>query len=130
MCFGSYKRMDGKLFPFSWLNLSSVMDIHYSGLLSSQNYTIGYKILCAGRTRIKTWKRNLLMFQYGSTIGPARYPFFINLKTKSNSMLPRPVVRSRPGNFGHLVMNACAWLIHLCRYVESIAIQLLIEYHQ
>ena len=126
--FGSYRRMDGKSFPFLWIKLSSVMDIHYSGLLSSQNYNIGYKIMYARGTRIKTKKRNLLMFQNGSTIGPARYPLFISPKTKRNSMLPRPVVSSRPGNFGHLIMNDCAWLIHLCtRDAESIAIHFLMD---
>jgi hypothetical protein len=38
------------------------------------------------------------MFQFGATIGPSRTPLFMNKVTELNSMLPRPVVRSRPGS--------------------------------
>ena len=42
-------------------------------------------------------------------------------------MLPRPVVKSRPGNMGWILMNKCQWLRSLCQDVEILTINHLRE---
>ena len=80
-------------------------------------------ILCAGGNRIITRVRNLTMYQYGSTIGPSRFPKFVNPLTHGQSMLPRPVVKSRPNNLGHTIMKNCQWLRFISKVVEMLTIK-------
>ena len=82
-----------------------------------------YMILCVGGNRIVTRVRNLTMYQYGSTIGPSRFPKFVNPLTHGQSMLPRPVVKSRPINLGHTIMKNCQWLRFISKCVEMLTIK-------
>ena len=57
------------------------------------------------------------MYQFGGTIGASRYSKFrkitgagINTEELKLSMLPRPVVKSRPGKFGHTMLNYSPWI--------------------
>ena len=59
------------------------------------------------------------MFQYGATIGPAQYPKFVNPMTYRDSMLPRPVVKSRPNNCGYLLLRNFQWIKKLSMIVEK-----------
>ena len=88
---------------------------------------MGYNILCFGGNRLVTKKRRVVMYQYGSTIGAAHYPLFWNVKSNKHSMLPRPVVNSRPGNVGSLIMRSSRWFRNLCKDLELITIQYLEE---
>ena len=120
-------RLDSSVFTFANMDISNVMDIHYGQMLSKDRFRIGYKILCYRGNRIHTQKRNMVMYQYGSTVGASQHPFFWNQKTMGHSMLPRPVVKSRPGNIGNLIMNNNKWFQDLCQDVELIAIRYLEE---
>ena len=42
-------------------------------------------------------------------------------------MLPRPVVKSRPGNLGYKLMNTSIWLKSLCKDIETLTINHLIN---
>ena len=110
------------------------LSLSYKGLVSAQNIDCTYKILCGGGNQIKTKKRNLTMYQYGGTIGPARYPTYTvkrevvsnhgqNTTVIEKHMLPRPVVKSRPNMIGHMYMNHFPWLIDLCRDIEQLTLQ-------
>ena len=69
------------------------------------------------------------MFQYGGTIGPAQYPTYkTDLSTDQKHMLPRPVVKSRPGQLGHRIMNKCQWLVAFCKDVEKFTVQHLFQH--
>ena len=118
-------RKDGCVFSFACVDLSGIMDIHYGQMLTQKNYLHGYKILCCGGNRIHTKKRKAVMFQYGSTIGATRYPFFLNPKSGKYSMLPRLVVKSRLGNIGDIIMKNHSWFGDLCRDAERIALDFL-----
>ena len=90
------------------------------------NVELSYNLLCAGGNRIKTRKRNLVMFQYGGTIGPARYPTFVHSTDPHHChMLPRPVVKSRPGNLGWRLLLTLLWLKKLCADIEYLTIEFL-----
>ena len=68
---------------------------------------------------IRTKSRGQInMFCLGSTIGAARYPLFVNPLTSSNSMLPRPVVNSRPGGLSYVLFQT-SWFIELSKTVEK-----------
>ena len=62
-------------------------------------------ILCSGGNKIVTKVRNLTLYQYGGTIGPSRFPKFVNPLKHGQSMLPRPVVKILPKNVGHTIMK-------------------------
>ena len=69
------------------------------------------------------------MFQWGGTVGPSRFPTFA-LKDEhedTRHMLPRPVVKSRPGNLGHKLMNTNIWLKSLCKDIETLTMNHLIN---
>ena len=59
------------------------------------------------------------IYQFGGTIGASRYPKFRRVICAGNnnvlkySMLPRPVVKSRPGQFGHTILNHTPWIKEL-----------------
>ena len=81
-----------------------------------------YKFLCTGGNRIRTKTRNMVMFQYGGTVGPSQFPTFSLSHEESRHMLPRPVVKSRPGNPGYKLMREGTWLKHLCKDIEILTI--------
>jgi hypothetical protein len=66
------------------------------------------------------------MYQYGGTIGASRYPRFYDSALSKISMLPRPVVNSRPGNIGHRLMHNCMWNKNIVKHVEYLTLQHLI----
>ena len=67
------------------------------------------------------------MYQYGGTIGPSKYPTFkVDPNSYKKQMLPRPVVKSRPFQLGHMIMTNCTWLYHLCQHVEELTINYLL----
>ena len=95
-------------------------------MLLRPNVELTYNLLCAGGNRIKTRKRNLVMFQYGGTIGPARYPTFVHtIDPHCRHMLPRPVVKSRPGKLGWRLLSTSLWMKKLCADIEYLTIEFL-----
>ena len=97
-------------------------------VFSQENIVLTYKLLCSGGNRIRTGKRNQLMYQYGGTIGPSKYPTFkLDSKSSKKQMLPRPFVKSRPFQLGHVFMTNCAWLYDLCQHVEQLTINYLLS---
>ena len=66
----------------------------------------------------RTKKRKKLVRQFGGSIGPSQYPKFVNPLTGKESMLPRPVVKSRPGKIGHLILSNNGWLNDLIKDIE------------
>ena len=72
-----------------------------------------------------------MMFQYGGTIGPSRYPTFkLDEESFQKKMLPRPVKLSRPEQIGHIIMSNCGWLNELCKDVESLTINYILEHEE
>ena len=64
------------------------------------------------------------MFQFGGTVGPSQFPTF-SLQSEDEDtrhMLPRPVVKSRPGQLGYKIMNTSIWLKCLCKVIETLTI--------
>ena len=94
----------------------------YRQLLNTMESKMTYKMLCCGGNRIKTKTRNMVMFQYGGTVGPSQFPTFSFKHEEDRHMLPRPVVKSRPGNIGHKLMTESTWLKHLCKDIERLTI--------
>ena len=45
-------------------------------MLSNCMKELSYRMLCLGGNNIFTKKREINMYQYGGTIGPAKYPTF------------------------------------------------------
>ena len=101
----------------------------YSNILNKSETEMSYKLLCSGGVRIRTRKRNLVMFQWGGTVGPSRYPTFALKHEHENTrhMLPRPVVKSRPGYLGHRMMKTSIWLNSLCKDIETLTINHLVN---
>ena len=58
------------------------------------------------------------MYCVGSTIGAARYPRFFNPVSKTNSMLPRPVVNSRPGGLSFTLYQK-PWFKEMAKIMEN-----------
>ena len=117
-------RTNGKTYKFTTLSLNSMMYSSYSNILNKSETEMTYKLLCSGGVRIRTKKRNLVMYQWGGTIGPSRFPTFA-LKHEDEDtrhMLPRPVVKSRPGYLGHKLMTTSIWLQSLCKDIETLTI--------
>ena len=61
----------------------------YEDVLSKDYYQKSIIILCKGGTRMKTKKRMMTMYQFGGTIGAARYPLF--LKEISDEKEPKKI---------------------------------------
>ena len=115
-------------------NISMIInDACYEQVLSKEYYKKSIIILCKGGTRMKTKKRMMTMYQFGGTIGAARYPLFLieisdeKEPNKKFSMLPRPVVKSRPGECGHTILKYSKWLNYLVRDIASYVFQYLYE---
>ena len=92
-------RINGRTYEFTTLSLNSMMYSSYSQILDKSESEMTYKLLCSGGIRIQTKRRNMVMFQFGGTIGPSQFPTF-SLQSEDEDtrhMLPRPVVKSRPG---------------------------------
>ena len=100
-------------------NVVLVSEKSYNVCLSITNYKISVRNLCKGGSQMYTKKRNMNMYQFGGTIGASRYPKFRRIifggkkKVLKYSMLPRPVVKSRPGQFGHTILNNTPWIKEL-----------------
>ena len=63
------------------------------------------------------------MWHIGSTIGAAHFPMFQrNPHLQKFSMLPRPVIKSRPGEIGHTFMTYSWWLNELVRDISAFTI--------
>ena len=45
-------------------------------------------------------------------------------------MLPRPVKLSRPEQIGHIIMTKCGWLNALCKDVETLTINYILEHEE
>ena len=105
----------------------------YRSSLSKANYKVSVGSICQGGTRMKTKKRKMVMYQFGGTIGASRYPLFLKNETdlkghSSNfSMLPRPVVKSRPGEYGHTIMNHTPWLKKLVGDISAVVQKFLFQ---
>ena len=68
---------------------------------------------------IRTQSRGKInMFCIGSTIGAARYPLFVNPLTNKRSILPRPVVNSRPNGLSSLLFKTY-WFNKLTKSIEK-----------
>ena len=64
------------------------------------------------------------MYQYRSTIGPSRWPIYVlSHKPDKKHMLPRPVVKTRPGWLGHTILNTCKWLQKVCKDIELLTLE-------
>ena len=119
-----YFRMNDVTYTFMKTNLLGMFESNYDEVFDSSNVEFTYKLLCSGGNRIQTRKRNLVMYQYGSTIGPSRWPRYLFTYNPDNKhMLPRPVVKSRPGQLGHTIMKTCSWLRKLCKDIEYLTIK-------
>ena len=68
------------------------------------------------------------MFQFGATIGPSRTPLFYNKLRNKNSMLPRPVVKSRPGSKHFDIFIKLKWLEDLTQGLARMVITHLVTF--
>ena len=82
-----------------------------------------------------TKKRNMKMYQFGGTIGASRYPKFwkfSSVVTKVDEMkfsiLPRPVVKSRPGQFGHTMLHHTSWINKLIGDISDKVVEFLLAF--
>ena len=116
---------------FHTCDLTRCINKCYGLRFCEQNIMSTYFFLCLGGNKIRTAKRNQMMYQYGGTIGPAQFPTFKTNKYQlHNEMLPRPVVKSRPCQLGHVIMNRCTWLKDLCLDIERLTLQYLLEHKE
>ena len=98
----------------------------YDNALQINRFQITMNQVKKGGVKTSTKKRVLNMWQYGGTIGPARYPKYLrDVNIPRYSMLPRPVTLSRPGEMGHTIMTYSHWLQHLVTDVEELTLQFL-----
>ena len=96
----------------------------YFKALSQNEYTHSFDWIAKGGNSCKTMRRVLQMYQYGGTIGYARYPLFRIPGCDRDRMLPRPVVKSRPyKGHGHTVMEETEWFIDLVQDVEDMVVR-------
>ena len=117
-------RINGRTYEFTTLSLNSMMSSSYSQILDKSESEMTYKLLCSGGIRIRTKQRNMVMFQFGGTVGPSQFPTFSLQREDEDTrhMLPRPVVKSRPGQLGYKIMNTSIWLKCLCKDIETLTI--------
>ena len=111
--------IDGSIYRFTVLNINNSQLLKDELSLQSEYICDYYVLLCSCGNKITTQVRKLTMFQYGATIGPAQYPKFVNPMTYRDSMLPRPVVKSRPNNCGYLLLRNFQWIKKLSMIVEK-----------
>ena len=96
----------------------------YFKALSQNEYTHSFDWIAKGGNSCKTMRRVLQMYQYGGTIGYARYPLFRMPGCERDRMLPRPVVKSRPHKgIGHTIMEETEWFFDLVNDVEDMVIR-------
>ena len=111
------ERIDGNIYRFTVLNINNSQLLKDELSLQSESICDYYALLCSCGNKITTKVRKLTMFQYGATIGPAQFPKFVNPMTYRDSMLPRPVVKSRPNNCGYLLLRNFQWIKKLSMIV-------------
>lgn len=122
------QRCDYKVYVFESLNILSDSSKSYYNYLKLDNYekTVNRISSCSKRSRTEARKNSF--YQFGSTMGSAKYPKFRreidscgDKKIYSESMLPRPVVCCRPSNLGWSMQKE-PWLIDLVRDLEQYTI--------
>ena len=116
-------RIDGYTYIFSHYNLNECLEHNYEGFFNRKNIITTMVFIGLGGVRFKTAKRNRTIKKFGSTIGAARYPMFINPRNEKKRMLPRPVVNSRPGKIGSCIMTTNLWLRHLVHDIYQLCIK-------
>ena len=90
-----------------------------SKLFDDNNYHMTIKGIINTCKVIRTKSRGEInMFCIGSTIGAARYPLFVNPVTNKNSILPRPVVNSRPNGLSSVLFQTY-WFHKLTKNIEK-----------
>ena len=95
----------------------------YKICLNKNNFEEHFLGLCEAGVKCCTKKRKLTMWHIGSTIGAAHFPMFQrNPHLQKFSMLPRPVIKSRPGEIGHTFMTYSWWLNELVRDISAFTI--------
>ena len=120
------QRCDLKVFAFESRNILRDKSKSYYNYLSLNNYEETFSLLtsCAKRSSTEARKNNF--YQYGSTLGSAKYPKFRILVPEKlpkgddvyEPMLPRPVVCCRPNNLGWYLQKE-QWLIDLVSDIET-----------
>ena len=119
-----HNRLDEETYQFTTLSLMSMKYKLYHEELDPSLSAMTYKHLCSGGNCVQTQRRNMVMYQSGGTIGPSRYPtFLLRHETKGRHILPRPVVKIRPGQIGYNMMKQCKWLRELCRDIKILTIK-------
>ena len=108
---------------FDLLQKSLISKI-YILMLSSRKYisTCNYIMSCG--TKMRTLKRENNMYLFGSSMGATdKAPKFILSLSPKNiySMLPRPIVTSKPKQKGSMLLNE-TWLIDLVNNIANIVI--------
>ena len=78
-----------------------------------------YKELVGGGTYVKTPKRAIANYCYGSTITACKWPIYI--KGEKHYILPRSYPKSKPGSTGLQIMMQ-DWFREFVRDVEKSAI--------
>ena len=78
------------------------------------NYINTYNYIKKGGTYMKTSKRKIPMYLFGSTIGATRYPLYMDDDGYHN--LPRPYTNFKPGSIGRSITDSM-WF---CNFVEEV----------
>ena len=100
----------------------------YSQVLERSSYERTMIDMMKKGERIHTKKRQKVMYQFGGTIGPARYPLFLQKENSYQlSILPRPVIKSRPGGVGFNFMNDTIWLKDLIMDISELTLKHLLQ---
>ena len=98
----------------------------YDNALHINKFEMTMNQVKKGGVKTSTKKRELNMWKYGGTIGPARCPKYLqNVNIPRYSMLPRPFTLSCPDEMGHTIMTYSHWLKHLVTDVEELTLQFL-----
>ena len=98
---------------------------HYSSFLEYFNeFSVPntYKLLVKGGTRMKTKKRKIVMYLYGSTIMGSRYPLFYC--DGGYHPLPGPYFPSKSDNYGYYILRRLRFKT-MVNEVEGLALHFL-----
>ena len=98
----------------------------YRSYFSQISWENIYKALVGSGTYVKTPKRAIANYCYGSTITACKWPIYI--KGGKHYILPRPYPKSKPGSTGFQIMMR-DWFREFVRDVENSAIFFLKELH-
>ena len=107
-------RCDGRSYMFLSCMLNLELNRWYGQFLSHDRYSIGCLIFMYAGTNMENKMREAVMFKLGSSAGASKFPKFKNPRNNGKtSMLPRLIVKCRPGQIGNLFMKNCAWFKYL-----------------